>query len=45
MAVSDRVIVFVDGKLTRELDGDALTEHELVTAMNTGLERDVQPAA
>ena len=45
VAVSDRVIVFVDGVLTRELDGDALTEHELVTAMNTGLEPAVQPAA
>ena len=45
VAISDRVIVFVDGVLTRELDGDALTEHELVTAMNTGLEPVVQPAA
>ena len=35
MAVADRVIVFVDGVLTRELFGDSLTEHELVTAMNT----------
>ena len=35
VAVADRVIVFVDGVLTRELFGDSLTEHELVTAMNT----------
>ena len=45
VAVSDRVIVFVDGVLTRELDGDALTEHELVTAMNTGVKPALQPAA
>ena len=45
VAVSDRVIVFVDGILTRELDGEALTEHELVTAMNTGAVPAVQPAA
>lgn len=36
VAVSDRVIVFVDGVLTQYLDGETLTEHELVTAMNTG---------
>jgi ABC-type sugar transport system ATPase subunit len=35
VAVADRVIVFVDGVVTRELFGDSLTEHELVTAMNT----------
>jgi ABC-type sugar transport system ATPase subunit len=35
VAVADRVIVFVDGVPTRELLGDCLTEHELVTAMNT----------
>jgi ABC-type sugar transport system ATPase subunit len=41
VAVSDRVIVFVNGVLTRELDGASLTEHELVTAINTG----IKPAA
>ena len=41
VAVSDRVIVFVDGVLTKELGGETLTEHELVTAINTG----VKPAA
>ena len=35
VAVADRVIVFVDGVLTKQLDGETLTEHELVTAMNT----------
>jgi ABC-type sugar transport system ATPase subunit len=45
VAVSDRVIVFVDGVLTRQLDGDTLTEHELVTAMNTGVKPAVKPAA
>ena len=45
VAVSDRVIVFVDGVLTRELDGDTLTEHELVTAINTGVKPAVEPAA
>jgi ABC-type sugar transport system ATPase subunit len=34
-AVADRAIVFVDGMLTQELHGDALTEHQLVAAMNT----------
>jgi ABC-type sugar transport system ATPase subunit len=41
VAVADRVIVFVDGVLTQELEGETLTEHELVTAINTG----VKPAA
>jgi ABC-type sugar transport system ATPase subunit len=45
MAVSDRVIVFVDGVLTRELDGEMLTEHELVTAMNTGVKLTINTAA
>jgi len=44
-AVSDRVIVFVDGVLTRELDGETLTEHELVTAINTGVKPAIKPAA
>jgi ABC-type sugar transport system ATPase subunit len=35
-AVADRIFVFVNGALARELTGDALTEHELVTTMNTG---------
>ena len=34
-AVADRAIVFVDGMLSQELDGEALTEHQLVAAMNT----------
>jgi ABC-type sugar transport system ATPase subunit len=37
VAVADRVIVFVNGALTKELDGATLTEHELVTAINTGI--------
>ncbi len=44
VAVADRVIVFVDGALTATLEGDMLTEHELVTAMNTG-EKAAVPAA
>jgi len=45
VAVSDRVIVFVDGVLTRELDGATLTEHELVTAINTGIKPAVAAVA
>ena len=45
VAVADRVIVFVDGALTQELDGETLTEHELVTAMNTSGKPPVRPAA
>jgi inositol transport system ATP-binding protein len=45
VAVSDRVIVFVDGVLSQELDGETLTEHELVTAMNTGVKPSARPAA
>ena len=45
VAVSDRVIVFVDGVLTQELDGETLTEQELVTAINTGVKPAVKPAA
>ena len=41
VAVSDRIIVFVDGVLTQQLDGETLSEHQLVTAMNTS----VKPAA
>ena len=37
VAVADRVVVFVDGAMTKELDGTTLTEHELVTAINTGV--------
>ena len=33
-AVADRAIVFVDGMLTQELYGDALTEHQLVAAIS-----------
>ena len=44
-AVADRVIVFVDGMLTQELHGDALTEHQLVAAMNTSANPMVRPAA
>ena len=44
-AVSDRVIVFVDGVLTQQLDGETLTEHQLVTAINTGVKPAVKPAA
>ena len=44
-AVADRVIVFVDGALTKQLEGEALTEHELVTAMNTSGKPAVRPAA
>ncbi len=45
VAVSERVIVFVDGVLSRDLDGETLTEHALVTAMNTSSGPDLQPAA
>ena len=45
VAVSDRVIVFVDGVATKELDGETLTEHELVTAINTSVNAAVKPAA
>jgi ABC-type sugar transport system ATPase subunit len=45
VAVADRVIVFVDGALTQELDGETLTEHALVTAMNTSTKPPVRPAA
>jgi ABC-type sugar transport system ATPase subunit len=45
VAVSDRVIVFVDGVLTQQLDGETLTEHQLVTAMNTGIKPAIKPAA
>jgi ribose transport system ATP-binding protein len=45
VAVSDRVIVFVDGVLTKELDGETLTEHELVTAINTGVKPTDRSAA
>ena len=38
-------IVFVDGMLTQELHGDGLTEHELVTAMNTSAKPLLRPAA
>jgi ribose transport system ATP-binding protein len=44
-AVADRVVVFVDGAMTKELDGATLTEHELVTAINTGVKPAVKPAA
>jgi ABC-type sugar transport system ATPase subunit len=44
-AIADRVIVFVDGVMTQQLDGDGLTEHELVTAMNTGVKPAAKPAA
>jgi len=44
-AVADRVIVFVDGALTQQLDGETLTEHELVTAMNTSGTPAARPAA
>jgi ABC-type sugar transport system ATPase subunit len=40
-AIADRVFVFSDGMLTHELRGDGLTEHELITAMNTS----AKPAA
>ena len=43
--MSDRVIVFVDGVLTQQLDGETLTEHQLVTAMNTGIKPAIKPAA
>jgi ABC-type sugar transport system ATPase subunit len=36
-SVADRAIVFVDGMLARELDGDELTEHQLVAAMNMNI--------
>jgi ABC-type sugar transport system ATPase subunit len=45
VAVSDRVIVLVDGVLTQQLDGETLTERELVTAINTGVKPVVAPAA
>jgi ABC-type sugar transport system ATPase subunit len=44
-AVADRAIVFVDGMLTQELHGNALTEHQLVAAMNTSANPMVRPAA
>jgi ABC-type sugar transport system ATPase subunit len=45
VAVADRVIVFVDGALTQQLDGETLTEHALVTAMNTSAKPSAHPAA
>jgi ABC-type sugar transport system ATPase subunit len=45
VAVADRVIVFVNGVPTQELSGDRLTEHELVTAMNTSDKPMLRPAA
>jgi ABC-type sugar transport system ATPase subunit len=44
-AVADRAIVFVDGVMAHELSGDELTEHHLVTAMNTGAKPILRPAA
>lgn len=44
-AVADRAIVFVDGMLAHELRGDELTEHQLVTAMNTSAKPTLRPAA
>jgi ABC-type sugar transport system ATPase subunit len=44
-SVADRAIVFVDGMLTRELDGEELTEHQLVAAMNMGAAPVLRPAA
>jgi ribose transport system ATP-binding protein len=44
-SVADRAIVFVDGMLTRELDGGELTEHQLVAAMNMGAAPVLRPAA
>ncbi len=44
-AVADRAIVFVDGMLAHELRGDELTEHQLVTAMNTSAKQMLRPAA
>jgi ABC-type sugar transport system ATPase subunit len=44
-AIADRVFVFSDGMLTHELRGDGLTEHELITAMNTSAEPLLSPAA
>jgi ABC-type sugar transport system ATPase subunit len=43
-AVADRAIVFVDGMLAHELRGE-LTEHQLVTAMNTSAKPTLRPAA
>jgi ABC-type sugar transport system ATPase subunit len=34
--VCDRVVVFFQGRVTGELTGDALTEHRLLEAINTG---------
>jgi ABC-type sugar transport system ATPase subunit len=34
-AIADRVFVFSDGAVTHELRGEGLTEHQLITAMNT----------
>jgi ribose transport system ATP-binding protein len=45
VAVADRVVVFVDGAMTKELVGTTLTEHELVTAINTGVKSAIKPAA
>jgi ABC-type sugar transport system ATPase subunit len=44
VAVADRVIVFVNGVPTQELSGDRLTEHELVTAVNTSDKPMLRPA-
>jgi ribose transport system ATP-binding protein len=44
-AVADRAIVFVDGMLMQELHGEALTEHQLVAAMNTSAKPMLRPAA
>jgi ABC-type sugar transport system ATPase subunit len=43
--VADRAIVFVDGMLAHELSDDELTEHQLVTAMNTSANSTLRPVA
>lgn len=43
--IADRINVFVDGILAHELSGDRMTEHNLITLMNSGVEGQVQAAA
>ena len=44
--VADRIAVFVDGAIIRELSGDQMTEHNVITLMNSSVDSaPVLPAA
>ena len=44
--VADRIAVFVDGAIIRELSGDQMTEHNVITLMNSSVDSaPVFPAA